>query len=166
MGTENGAIARPWAALASALACAAAMAAWPAGARADAGAPLPGYWETTNTWIFVFHFKTVERKCFTAADIAGVLQGPSNSHYACTYPTREAADGHLVLKGTCVETHGQVAQISAQGAYDPTTFNLTADLRTRIAGIPLRGSGTTTARRLSDTCPVEIPKPQGGRGGG
>jgi len=162
MGTENGAIARPWAAFA----CAAALAATPAAALADAGAPLPGYWETTNTWIFVFHFKTVERKCFTAADIAGVLQGPSNSHYACTYPTREAGDGHLVLKGTCVETHGQVAQISAQGAYDPTTFNLTADLRTRIAGIPLRGTGTTSARRLGDTCPVEVPKPRRDRGGG
>jgi Protein of unknown function (DUF3617) len=142
----------------------AALAVSPAAARDEVGAPLPGYWEMTNTWVFVFHFKTVDHRCFTAADVAGVLQGPSNAHYACTYPTREVGDGHLVLKGTCVETHGQVAEISAQGDYDPTTFHLTADLRTKIAGIPLKGTGITAARRLGDVCPVEIPKPRRGRG--
>ncbi len=136
------------------------LAAMPATSRADAGAPLPGYWEMANTWVFVFHFKPVERKCFTAADVSGVLQGPSNAHYACTYPTREVGDGRLVLKGTCVEKHGQVAQIAAQGAYEPTEFHLTADLRTKIAGVPLRGKGITDAHRIGDICPAAIPKPQ------
>lgn len=140
---------------------AAALAATPAASLAEAGAPLAGYWETTNTWVFVFHFTKVERKCFTTADISGVLQGPSNAHYACSYPTREVGDGHLLLKGTCVEKHGQVAQISAEGAYEPTAFRLTADLRTRIAGVPLRGKGITLARRIGDVCPAPIPKPQG-----
>ena len=121
---------------------------------ADAASPLPGYWETTNTWIFLFHFRTVERRCFTAADISGVLQGPSNAHYTCTYPTREVGDGRLTLKGTCVEAHGQVAQISAQGTYAPTSFQLKATLRTRIAGVPLRGTGITDARRIADVCPA------------
>src|SRR5258708_26097865 len=124
-----------WTGLAVALGV--ALSAVPATSGADIGAPLPGYWEMANTWVFVFHFKTVERKCFTAADVAGVLQGPSNAHYACTYPTREAGDGRLVLKGTCVEKHGQVAQISAQRAYEPTQLHLTADLTTKIAGVPL-----------------------------
>jgi hypothetical protein len=144
-------------------ALAAALTAMPGSSPAEVGAPLAGYWETTNTWVFVFHFTTVERKCFTAADVSGVLQGPSNAHYACTYPTREVGDGHLLLKGTCVEKHGQVAQISAEGAYEPTAFRLTADLRTKIAGVPLRGKGITVARRLGDVCPPPSPKPQGER---
>lgn len=134
---------------------------WSAPARADDGAPLPGYWELSNTWIFVLHFKTVEHKCFTAADVTGVLQGPSNSHYACTYPIREAGDGHLSLSGTCVEKHGQVAKITAEGSYAPTAFSLTAHLKTRIAGVPLSGVGRTEARRLSDTCPPETVRTPG-----
>ncbi|MDB5463127.1 MAG: hypothetical protein JWP23_1516 [Phenylobacterium sp.] len=144
-----------------AAAFAAGLTAMPARSLAETGAPLAGYWETTNTWVFIFHFTTVERKCFTTADVSGVLQGPSNGHYACTYPTREVGDGHLLLKGTCVEKHGQVAQISAQGTYDPTAFRLTADLRTKIAGVPLRGKGITVAHRIGDVCPTPIPKPQG-----
>jgi hypothetical protein len=138
----------------------AALTAVPTAGLAEAGAPLPGYWETTNTWVFVFHFTKVERKCFTAADVSGVLQGPSNSHYACTYPTREVGDGHLLLKGVCVEKRGQVAQISAEGTYEPTAFHLTADLRTKIAGVPLRGKGVTVARRIGDVCPTVVPKSQ------
>ncbi len=143
----------------------AALTAMPSASLADGGAPLPGYWETTNTWVFVFHFTKVERKCFTAADVSGVLQGPSNAHYACTYPTREVGDGHLLLKGTCVEKRGQVAQISAEGAYEPTAFRLTADLRTKIAGVPLRGKGITVARRIGDVCPAASPKSQAEGGG-
>ena len=130
-----------------------AMAGGSAAVAADAP-PLPGYWELNNTWIFVVHFKTVDRKCFTVADVAGVLKGPSNSHYACAYPLREVGDGRISLKGTCVEKHGQVADITAQGTYEPAAFKLTARLRTRIAGVPLSGVGTTDAHRLSETCPV------------
>jgi hypothetical protein len=127
-------------------------------AGADEGFPLPGYWELQDTWVFVFHFHKSERKCFTAADIGNVLKGPSNAHYTCTYPQRQVGDGRLSLTGTCVETHGQVAQIKAEGSYEPTAFQLKAELRTRIAGIPLKGTGATVARRLSDTCPQEPPK--------
>lgn len=120
--------------------------------------PLPGYWELTNTWVFVIHFKTVDHKCFTAADVSGVLQGPSNSHYACTYPHREVGDGRLSLSGTCVEKHGQVAEITAEGTYSPTAFKLSARLRTHIAGVPLSGRGATDAHRLSATCPQSDAK--------
>ncbi len=120
--------------------------------------PLPGYWELSNTWTFVISFKSVDRKCFTAADVSGVLQGPSNAHYACTYPVREANDGRLSLEGTCVEKHGQVAEITAQGTYGPTAFQLTAHLRTRIAGLALSGVGTTSAHRLSEECPSPVSK--------
>jgi hypothetical protein len=130
----------------------------------SAGAPLPGYWEMQNTWVFVLHFKTVDRKCFSAADVGNVLQGPSNAHYQCAYPMRQVGDGRLSLSGTCVETHGQVAQIKAAGTYEPTAFQLKVELRTRLAGVPLRGTGSTVARRLSATCPTETTKEQGGNG--
>jgi Protein of unknown function (DUF3617) len=94
-----------------------------------------------------------------------VLQGPSNAHYACTYPVREVGDGRLSLKGTCVEKHGQVAEITAQGTYEPTAFQLTAHLHTRIAGVPLSGVGTTQAHRLSETCPPQDSNPTRRRGG-
>jgi hypothetical protein len=130
-----------------------AIAAPAAGAEIDPAAPLPGYWELANTWVFVFHFRSVQRKCFSAADISGVLQGPSNAHYTCSYPVREVGDGRLLLRGTCVETRGQVAQIAAEGSYEPTAFRLKAVLTTRIAGVSLQGSGSTVARRLGEQCP-------------
>jgi hypothetical protein len=138
----------------------AALALVPAIARSDTDAPLPGYWELSNTWVFVFHFKTVDRKCFTAADIGSVLHGPSNAHYTCTYPVRQVGDGRLNMSGSCVETHGQVAQIKAEGTYEPTAFQLKAELKTQIAGIPLSGTGYTVAHRLSEACPAEPPKAQ------
>src|SRR6516165_3918018 len=70
-----------------------ATAAPAAGAELDPAAPLPGYWELANTWVFVFHFRSVQRKCFSGADISGVLRGPSNGHYTCSYPVREVGDG-------------------------------------------------------------------------
>jgi hypothetical protein len=133
-----------------------ALAAPAAGAEIDPAAPLPGYWELANTWVFVFHFHSVQRKCFSAADISGVLQGPSNAHYACTYPTRQVGDGRLMMQGTCVETHGQVAQVAAEGTYEPTAFQLKAVLATRIAGLHLTGSGSTVAHRLGDRCPEPV----------
>jgi hypothetical protein len=142
----------------SVLVVTALAAAIPTASRSDVGAPLPGYWELQNTWVFVLRFRTVERKCFTAADVGNVLQGPSNAHYACTYPLRQVGEGRLTLRGSCVETHGQV---TAEGTYGPTAFQLKAELRTRIAGIPLKGTGATVARRLSDSCPIATPERQG-----
>jgi hypothetical protein len=121
-------------------------------------APRAGYWETVNTWVFLIRFRKVERKCFTVADISGFLEGPSNGHYTCTYPVRDVGDGRLSVEGTCVETRGQVAQIKARGVYGPTAFHLTAELRTKIAGVPLNASGVTDARRLGDVCPTPVAK--------
>jgi hypothetical protein len=131
-------------------------------ARAENGpsdeAPRAGYWETVNTWVFLIPFRKVERKCFTTTDISSFLEGPSNAHYTCTYPVREVGDGRLSVEGTCVEKRGQVAQIKARGMYGPTAFHLTAELRTKIAGVPLNASGVTDARRLGDVCPAPAAK--------
>ena len=124
-------------------------------ARADA-VPLPGYWELSNTTTMVLSARTAERKCFTAADILKVLEGPSNRHYQCAYPTRVVGNGHIQLGGTCVTKHGQVAEITAEGDYGPSAFRLRAKLRTRIGGVLLTGAASTQARRLGDTCPASL----------
>ena len=39
------------------------------------------------------------------------------------------------------------------GTYTPTSYEMTAHLNTRLAGIPLSGNATSQANRISDTCP-------------
>ncbi|CAN5673186.1 hypothetical protein BH10PSE5_BH10PSE5_07230 [soil metagenome] len=124
----------------------------PAAAWADA-IPLPGYWELSNTTTMVFSATAAERKCLTSADILKVLEGPSNRHYQCAYPTRVVGNGHIQLAGTCVTKHGQVAEITAEGDYGPSSFRLHAKLKTRIGGVLLTGAASTRALRLGDTWP-------------
>lgn len=130
----------------------------PVAARADA-IPLPGWWELSNTATMVFSKTATERKCFTAGDILKVLEGPSNRHYQCSYPSRMVGDGHIQLAGRCVTKHGQVAQISALGVYSPTAFRLNATLRTRLGGILLTAAASTQGRRIADICPGSPSQP-------
>jgi hypothetical protein len=81
------------------------------------------------------------------------MTSPSNRHYACTYPSRNVGEGKIFLKGSCTTKEGQVAAVTASGGYTPETFRLKLSLSTKIAGIPLAGTATTTARRLGDVCP-------------
>ena len=124
-------------------------------ALAADGKPQPGYWEVTNTATLVLSSKKVERRCLVASEINNFMTGPSNRHYACTYPTRSTADGKIRLKGSCTTKKGQVAVITAKGTYSPTGFRLTAALSTKIGGIPLAGSAITDAKRLGDVCPAD-----------
>lgn len=126
-------------------------------AAAD-GKPQPGYWEVTNTATLLFSQKKVERRCLVASEINKFMTGPSNRHYACTYPTRVVGDGRIRLKGSCATKKGQVALITAQGSYSPVTFKLNATLSTKIGGIPLSGAAVTSARRLGDSCPADALK--------
>lgn len=128
-----------------------------ASAAAD-GKPQPGYWEVTNTATLLFSSKKVERRCLVASEINKFMTGPSNRHYACTYPTRVVGDGKIRLKGSCATKKGQVALISAQGSYSPVTFKLNATLSTKIGGLPLSGAAVTSARRLGDVCPADALK--------
>ena len=127
-------------------------------AQAADGKPQPGYWEVTNSATLLFTSKKVEQRCLVASEINKFMTGPSNRHYACTYPTRQVGGGHISLKGSCTTKKGQVADISAKGTYSPTTFKLNAALSTKIGGLPLSGTATTNARRLGDTCPAEALK--------
>lgn len=139
-----------------ALSLAAAGALVPAVAASEVeGKPVPGYWEVTNTTTVLISSKKTERRCLVASEINKFLTGPSNRHYACTYPSRSVGGGKIALKGSCATKKGQVANVTAQGTYSPTTFRLNATLSTKIGGIPLSGVNTTVAKRLGDTCPAD-----------
>lgn len=114
---------------------------------------LPGYWETTNRLISPIPQKKVEKRCITAAEVAKFMEGPSNRHYKCTYPTRSFADGKILLKGQCRSKKGRVVDVSGEGSYTPTTMQLTARVATEFAGLTVSGRASTEARRISETCP-------------
>lgn len=114
----------------------------------------PGYWDVTNKVQAVITKTTHEMRCIKPAEVAKFTMGPSNRHYACTYPTRIFKDGKITLKGTCASKKGRQVAIEATGSYSPTTFKMTADVDTTYAGIPLGGRFITDARKISDTCPA------------
>ena len=130
----------------------------PVAALGAEGKPVPGYWEVTNTTTVLISSKKTERRCLVASEINKFMTGPSNRHYACTYPSRSVGGGRIALKGSCTTKKGQVADVSAQGTYSPTTFKLDATLSTKIGGFPLSGVNTTTARRLGDSCPSDAAR--------
>ena len=147
-----------FAAIAIALAALGTTTVHAAAARAAEGKPIPGYWEVTNTTTVLISSKKTERRCLVASEINKFLTGPSNRHYDCTYPSRSVGGGKIVLKGSCATKKGQVANVTAQGTYSPTTFKLNATLSTKLGGIPLSGANTTVAKRLGDTCPADAKR--------
>lgn len=116
---------------------------------------LPGYWDVTNKVSAIISQTKKEKRCITPAEVSKFMMGPSNRHYKCDYPTRVFKDGRITLKGNCATKNGSTADISATGSYTPTTFNMVAQISTTYAGVALAGEATTTAKRLSATCPVE-----------
>jgi hypothetical protein len=121
-----------------------------------AAAPMaiqPGYWESTNRLLSPIRQKSVEKRCITPADVEKFMAGPSNRHYACTYPTKVIADGRIVLKGTCRSKKGRVVEVQGQGEYTPTSFTLKADIATEFLGLDISGRASTEARRIGDVCP-------------
>lgn len=118
----------------------------------------PGYWESTNRLLSPIKQTKTERRCITPADVEKFLSGPSNRHYACTYPTRVFANGKIRLKGTCVSKKGRKVAVTGQGAYSPTSFNLTAEIATEFLGLDVAGKASTEARRIGDVCPAPDAK--------
>lgn len=117
--------------------------------------PKPGYWEVGETATLLFSAKKIEHRCLVNSEINKFLNGPSNRHYDCTYPVRASGDGRIRLKGSCATKKGQVAYVSAQGTYSPTTFKLVMSISTKIGGVPLSGKATTDAKRIGDSCPAD-----------
>jgi hypothetical protein len=132
-------------------------------APAQAAAPTiqPGYWESTNRLLSPIKQTKTEKRCITPADVEKFMSGPSNRHYACTYPTKVFASGQIRLKGTCVSKKGRKVAVQGQGSYTPTSFTLTADIATEFLGLDISGRASTEARRIADACPPPEPKPEG-----
>jgi len=121
----------------------------------------PGYWESTNKLLSPIKQSSTEKRCITPADVDKFMAGPSNRHYACTYPTKVIANGKITLKGTCVSKKGQKVAVQGTGEYTPTSFSLTADIATEFFGLDIAGRARTEARRIGDTCPApDAPAPQ------
>lgn len=139
--------------LAFALAVAASLAA--AGAAAAATPIKPGYWESTNRILSPIKQSSTERRCITAKDVAKFMDGPSNRHYECTYPTNVVANGKMSFKGTCVSKKGRKVQVTGSGAYTPTSFTLNAEVAMEFLGLDITGRASTEAHRIGDTCPAK-----------
>lgn len=121
---------------------------------------LPGYWESTNRLLSPIKQTKTEKRCITPADVEKFMSGPSNRHYACTYPTKVFSGGKIRLKGTCVSKKQRKVEVQGTGAYTPTSFNLTAEIATEFLGLDIAGKASTEARRIADTCPPPEPKPE------
>lgn len=124
-----------------------------AGPAAAQSAIEPGYWESTNRLLSPIRSTSTEKRCITPADVDKFMAGPSNRHYACTYPTRVIRGGKITLAGSCVSKKGRRVSVSGQGDYTPTSFNLTANIATEFLGLPISGKASTEARRIGDACP-------------
>lgn len=115
---------------------------------------LPGYWDVTNKVSAVISQTKNEKRCITPSEVSKFVMGPSNRHYKCDYPTRIFKNGKITLKGVCSTKNGSKAAVEATGSYSPTTFNMVAKISTTYAGVPLSAQATTTAKRISETCPA------------
>ena len=127
---------------------------------AAAPAIQPGYWESTNRLLSPIRQSSTEKRCITPADVDKFMAGPSNRHYACTYPTKVIAGGQIRLKGTCVSKKGRKVQVKGSGVYTLTSFTLTAEIATEFLGLDIAGKASTEARRIGDTCPAPPPPAQ------
>jgi hypothetical protein len=120
---------------------------------------LPGYWESKNHSDVLISQSSIDRKCLTAAQVNSYLTGPVNNHYACVYDHRTIGDGAVRLSGHCVDNNGVKFTVAITGAYTPESFHLDAELHTRLATLPIMGTASTDAHRLSAECPAPKPKP-------
>lgn len=129
---------------------------------AAAAAPLiqPGYWESTNRLLSPIKQTKTEKRCITPAEVEKFMSGPSNRHYACTYPTKVFAGGKIRLKGTCLSKKGRKVAVEGAGTYTPNSFDLTAEIATEFLGLDIAGKASTEARRIADVCPPPEPKAQ------
>jgi hypothetical protein len=128
-------------------------------AQADdtVGHPLPGYWEGRNHWSITIAGKTdIKRQCLSAAQVERWMTSPAPKHYTCTYVYKQVGDGHMSLRGACLDKKGQGGDAVATGTYSPEAFHIDATLsHIRIGAftLPIVGSANIDAHRLSPDCP-------------
>jgi len=119
---------------------------------------LPGFWESKNHSELLTTQDSTDRKCITPAQVESYLSGPANNHYTCTYDHRSVGDGEVKLAGRCVDNNGMKMDVAIAGTYTPESFHLKAQLRTKFASLPIAGSASIDAHRLSAECPAPQSK--------
>jgi len=122
------------------------------------GHPLPGYWEGRNHWSITIAGKTdIKRQCLSAAQVERWMTSPAPKHYTCTYVYTQVGDGHMSLRGACLDKKGQGGDAVATGTYSPDAFHIDATLSHIKIGaftLPIVGSANIDAHRLSPDCPA------------
>ena len=115
---------------------------------------LPGYWESTSqaNMLGKGDPKT-ERRCITADKLNAYMSGPSTSHYTCTYSSKTVHAGVADFKGQCVDKHGASFDVAMHGTYTPEAFHM--DARLSLPNLPITGTATTDAHRISADCPPD-----------
>ena len=127
---------------------------------------LPGYWESKNHSELLVTQDSTDRKCITPAQVETYLSGPANNHYTCTYDHRAVGDGAVKLAGHCVDNNGMKMDVAIAGTYTTESFHLKAQLHTKFATLPIAGSASIDAHRLSAECPLPQHKQASGDAGG
>ncbi|MFO1012737.1 MAG: DUF3617 family protein [Caulobacteraceae bacterium] len=108
---------------------------------------LPGFWEArTNAFVL----SSTEKKCLSTQEVLRAVHGWSNSVYTCTYPVSVVSGGRITWRGTCTSRGGRHLTITADGAYTPTSFQLTGKIRSELRGSSFTLPVTIKSRRLGD----------------
>lgn len=125
-------------------------------AGAGAASPiLPGYWESENHVSFPVNDNSTSRQCITPQQVSEFLSGPSSKHFKCSYSKSRAAGGKVSAEGVCVDKNGIRSNVAVEGVYTDTSFDLNAEVRIMIGGVPIPIQASTKARRIAETCPSE-----------
>jgi hypothetical protein len=119
----------------------------------------PGYWEAIESVLSPIQSRKIERRCIAAKDVQRFISCYINHHYVCDCPEQSHGDGHLRFSGTCVDHKGAQVRIAGRGTYTETTLHLTAEVRFKLGGLPIRGRASTDAHRLGDQCPGPAAPP-------
>ena len=114
---------------------------------------LPGFWESASHTDLLISKDSTDRKCITTDQVDAFLAGQITRRYTCTYDRNEVGAGVVHLEGACVDRHGQKVDVRISGEYQPESFHLQGKLRTSIGDLPIAGSASIDAHRLSAECP-------------
>jgi hypothetical protein len=121
---------------------------------------LPGYWESRNHSELLITQDSVSKKCITPSQVESYLAGPANNHYSCIYDHRAIGGGAVKLSGQCIDNNGIKMDVAIAGTYTSESFHLKARLHTKFASLPIEGSASIDAHRLSGECPgPNAPEP-------
>jgi hypothetical protein len=138
------------------------LVALPAFAQGDESRPvLPGYWESDSRVTSPKGKESIEKRCLMPDQVDKFLEsGVSNKNYTCKYPTEEIKDGHILMKGRCVDKNGFGFHIVGEGTYTHTELHLKAKAVPALGGlvIPITFKAALDAHRLGDVCPPGTKK--------